>query len=86
MLGMKPPSFTLKRLSKNLLAEHEKMKEYAPTLHLKLEEFFIAEAKVKWKNYGTQLPKTIVTDEKTQAQLSGVLAGKAVLLPKSFTV
>ncbi|WNO10471.1 hypothetical protein [Teredinibacter sp. KSP-S5-2] len=75
-----------KNLSKDLLDEHGKMAEYAPTLHQKLEEFFIAEAKVKWKSFGKQLPETIVKDEKTQAQLAGVLIGKATISPKAFNV
>jgi len=73
------------RLSQTLLDEHQNIESYAPVLHSKLEEFFIADNKVTIKNYGKGLPETIIKDEKTQAQLTGVLVGKATLSPKPFT-
>lgn len=36
--------------------------------------------------FGKKLSETIVKDEKTQAQLAGVLVGKATLSPHAFTV
>lgn len=75
-----------KKLSQDLYAEQKSIAKYAPVLHSKLEEFFISESKVKWDGFSKKLPETIVNDEKTQAQLAGVLAGKAVLSPKAFTV
>ncbi len=44
-----------------------------------------SEARIKWRKLGKQLPETIVKDEKTQAQLAGVLLGKATLAPNAFT-
>ncbi len=73
------------QLSKTLLDEHQNIESYAPVLHSKLEEFFVADNKVNIKNYGKNLPETVIKDEKTQAQLAGVLVGKAVLSPKPFT-
>jgi len=75
-----------KKLTENLFTEQKAIAEYAPVLHSKLEEFFLSQTKVKWKAFGSQLPKTIIKDEKTQAQLAGVLAGKAALSPKAFNV
>ncbi len=75
-----------KKFTEDLLAEKKAIAEYAPVLHLKIEEFFLSQTKVKWKTFGSQLPKTIIKDEKTQAQLAGVLAGKAAISPKAFNV
>lgn len=75
-----------KKFSQVLLAEHKTTKIHAPTLHAKIEEFISSQAKVKLSTYTKQLPETIVKDEKIQAQLSGVLVGKAALSPKAFTV
>jgi hypothetical protein len=75
-----------KKLSATLYAERENIAEYAPVLHSKIEQFLVAGAKVKWSGFGKKLPETIVNDEKTQAQLAGVLVGKAELSPHPFTV
>lgn len=75
-----------KKLSATLYEERENIAEYAPVLHSKIEQFIVAESKVKWSGFGKNLPETIVKDEKTQAQLAGVLVGKATLSPHAFTV
>ena len=75
-----------KDLSIDVLNEYNNIDSYAPTLGVKFKEIFVSQSKVKWSDIGDKLPKTIIVDEKTQAQLAGVIAGKAVLNPKTFTV
>lgn len=75
-----------KKLSETLYAERQNIAEYAPVLHSKIEQFLVAESKVKWSGFGKKLPETIAKDEKTQAQLAGVLVGKAALSAQPFTV
>jgi len=52
-----------KKFSLVLLAEHKITTSYAPTLHVKIEEFLNSQVKVKLKNYAKQLPETIAKDE-----------------------
>jgi hypothetical protein len=66
-----------KKLSKDITNESNNLHKTAPTLHRKFQEFIHSEARIKWEKLGKQLPKTIIKDEKTQAQLAGVLLGKA---------
>lgn len=74
-----------KNLSEDLLTENKNIRNYAPTLNSKIEELFISQTKLDTSNFREQLPETIIKDEKTQAQLAGVLVGKATLAPKAFT-
>lgn len=83
---MKAKFDAAKKFSNDLMSEHHAMSSYAPTLHTKLDDFFKSQAKVKLDIYPKKLPETIVKDEKTQAQLAGVLIGKYTLSPKAFTV
>lgn len=76
---------TVKKLSKTITNESDNLQKTAPTLHRKFQEFIHSEARIKWEKLGKQLPNTIIKDEKTQAQLAGVLLGKATLSPNAFT-
>ncbi|ARU54338.1 hypothetical protein OLMES_0232 [Oleiphilus messinensis] len=73
------------KLSEDISSQNEALKKCAPTLQKKLQEFITAESKIKWGELGNRLPENIITDEKTQAQFAGVLAGKATLSPNAFT-
>ncbi len=75
----------VKKSSSDLSAHSQKLRSLSPTLYNKFMEFVESEKKVKWKEHGKQLPVTIAKDEKTQAQLSGILVGKAVISPKALT-
>lgn len=65
-----------KKLSKALLAELEEMGGYAPTLQAKIWEMITAELVNNSSRAVKQLPRTIVTSEKVQAQTSGIIFGK----------
>ncbi|KPJ94011.1 MAG: hypothetical protein AMJ53_06135 [Gammaproteobacteria bacterium SG8_11] len=73
-----------KKLANDLLAELENIKQYAPTLHKKLLEFMDSEKQGNWSRFGKQLPKTIISDEKVQGQVAGILYGKYALSAKAF--
>lgn len=68
-----------KRLSKSLLAELEKMGGYAPTLQTKIWEMITAELSNNASRGARHLPKTILTNEKVQAQTTGIIFGKWAL-------
>jgi hypothetical protein len=83
----KPKGEAAKTMSTKLLKELDEIGGYAPTLHRKIIELIAAEVNGNWIRLGQQLPKTIVTDEKVQAQVAGILFGKwALSTPKSFTL
>lgn len=74
-------------LAKNLLAELEKMKKYAPTLHAKVWELIYAELENNVPRTAKRIPEDVVTDPKVQAQVSGILFGKwAFNASKGFTL
>lgn len=75
----------VKKLSSVLSIHGQKLRSSSPTLYKKFIEFVESEKKIKWKEHGKQLPETIAKDEKTQAQLSGILVGKAIISPKALT-
>lgn len=68
-----------KKLSKSLLNELEIIGGYAPTLQAKIWEMITAELTNNATRAVKQLPKTIVTNEKIQAQTSGIIFGKWAL-------
>jgi hypothetical protein len=74
-----------KKLVKTLTEESEKIKGMAPTLHSKMMEFLEIEKTQNFnaKNTIKNLPKTIVTDEKVQAQVAGIFAGKFSVAAKA---
>ena len=65
-----------KELVATLLQELEQIKHYAPTLHGKIVELILAEGQNNAVGAVKKLPKTIVSDEKTQAQVAGIIFGK----------
>jgi len=73
-------------LTKVLLQELENIKKYAPTLHKKLLELIAAEKENTVNKTIKEIPKAVVTDEKAQAQLAGILYGKHVFSPKALSV
>lgn len=65
-----------KKLSSALMRELDEIEKYAPTLHAKIWALIIAEGSQNASNAVKMLPKTIVNDEKVQAQVAGVIFGK----------
>lgn len=65
-----------KELVASLLKELEQINTYAPTLHGKIVELILAEGQNNAVGAVKKLPKTIVSDEKTQAQVAGIIFGK----------
>lgn len=63
-------------LVEKLTKELSEIKSYAPTLHAKILELIVAESKSNAVGAAKQLPIIIVSDEKVQAQLAGVIFGK----------
>lgn len=65
-----------KKLAKSILIELSELKQYAPTLHQKILELIVAEASNTTASSVKRLPSTIINDEKTQAQVAGIIFGK----------
>lgn len=65
-----------RKLSKALLLELEILGTYAPTLQKKIWEMITAELTNNSSRAAKNLPKTIATDEKIQAQITGIIFGK----------
>ena len=65
-----------KTLVNKLSKELEEIKTYAPTLHAKIIELIIAEGQNNAIGATKKLPEIIVKDEKTQAQVAGIIFGK----------
>jgi hypothetical protein len=74
------------KLAKVILEEMNNISRYAPTLHMKLMQLVKAERDKTIANTWQELPKAVVTDEKTQAQTAGILYGKYAVSPKSLNV
>jgi hypothetical protein len=76
-----------KNLAKELTIESNKIQNAAPTLHGKLMEFMANEKENNFnaKETAKNLPKTIITDEKVQAQVAGILYGKFAFAKAAFT-
>ncbi|MBX2849704.1 MAG: hypothetical protein KTR16_15380 [Acidiferrobacterales bacterium] len=68
-----------KELVATLSEELEQIKQYAPTLHTKIIELILAEGQNNALGAIKKLPKTIVADEQTQAQVAGIIFGKWAL-------
>lgn len=75
-----------KELSHTITTEMEKIQHLAPTLHKKLTEFISNEKINNAKQAAKNLPQKIITDEKAQAQVAGILYGKYALSASSLTV
>ncbi len=73
----KPKVDSAKKLSLALLKEFSELEEYAPTLYSKVSELISSELYGNLGRTAAQLPSTVVNDEKVQAQVSGILFGKA---------
>ncbi len=73
----KPKVDAAKKLSSALLKEFSEIEEYAPTLYSKVSELVSSELYGNLGRTAKQLPTTVVNDEKVQAQVSGILFGKA---------
>lgn len=73
----KPKVDSAKKLSSALLKEFSEIEEYAPTLYSKVSELISSELYGNLGKTAQQLPSTVVNDEKVQAQVSGILFGKA---------
>ena len=73
-------------LAEVYLSEMEKMSKYAPTLHKVLRQFIHNERDATVKQTGKNLPSHVIHDEKTQAQVSGILYGKFALSASSLNV
>lgn len=65
-----------RKLSKALLAELDALGTYAPTLQKKIWEMITAELVNNSSRAAKNLPRTIATDEKVQAQTTGIIFGK----------
>lgn len=65
-----------KKLSGDLLRELDEVGTYAPILKQKIWELIVAEGKGNTVRAAKVLPQTIVTDQKVQAQVAGVIFGK----------
>jgi hypothetical protein len=65
-----------KILIKKLTVELDEMNAYAPTLHAKILELVVTEAKSNAVGAAKKLPETIIADETVQAQVAGVIFGK----------
>jgi hypothetical protein len=65
-----------RKLSKALLAELDTLGTYAPTLQKKIWEMITAELVNNSSRAAKNLPKAIATDEKVQAQTTGIIFGK----------
>lgn len=74
-----------KDLVETILNERERIKELAPTLHEKIEQFVLSQLKVDGDTLAANTLERIANDEKTRGQLAGALAGKATVSPKPFT-
>lgn len=83
-LRSKEKSFS--KLAKTVLRELNVIKSYAPTLHAKLIQIIKAENDRLVSDTWKQLPKQVATDEKAQAQTSGILFGKYAMAANPLTV
>lgn len=74
-----------KALAQTILSERERIKELAPTLHEKLEQFIVSQLQVDSDRLAANTLDRVASDEKTRGQLAGALAGKATVSPRPFT-
>jgi len=74
-----------RELARTLAKESAIIKAFAPTLHNKMMELITVEKQNVKSNTIDNLPSKVITDEKTQAQVAGILYGKQVLSPKSLS-
>lgn len=65
-----------KKLSSDLFRQLDEVGTYAPILQQKIWDLIVAEGKGNSVRAVKVLPKTIVTDQKVQAQVAGVIFGK----------
>jgi len=74
-----------RELANTLAKESETIKAFAPTLHRKMMDLISVEKQKAKSITIDNLPGKVVTDEKTQSQVAGILYGKQVLSPKSLS-
>jgi len=86
LVGLKHKGKAFRKLAKSILNELENIRQYAPTLHVKMMQIIRAEKNRTIVDTRKELPKKVITDKKAQAQTAGILYGKYAMAANPLTV